>query len=98
MRILADILPAQPHYYLLSNGNRYARHGKEELNGVLVFTIRERAEQFMMTIGVGMPEFHPVKVAAEDLLPVLKESGGRLCIANYLGVTVATLREDNNDD
>jgi len=94
MKTLADLLPCQPHYYLLSNGHRYARYGKDELNGVLVFTLRERAEQFMMTIGVGMPEFQPVKVAFEDLLPILMQNSGRLCIANYLGVTVATLRED----
>lgn len=97
MKTLADILPAQPHYYLLSNGYRYARHGKEGLDGVLVFTLRERAEQFMMTIGVGMPEFQPVKVAAEDLLPTLMGNGGRLCMTGHLGVMVATIKESNDD-
>jgi hypothetical protein len=97
MKTLTDILPAQPHYYLLSNGHRYARHGKEGLNGVLVFTLRERAEQFMMTIGVGMPEFQPIKVAAENLLPILMDNGGRLCMTDHRGVIVVTIKESKDD-
>jgi hypothetical protein len=92
MRTLANILPVQPHYYLLSNGLHYARHGTEDLNGLLVFTNLERAKQFMITIGKGLPEFQPVKVAAEELLPILLEYGGRLCIVDHrLSMTVATI-------
>lgn len=51
------------------------------------------AEQFVMTIGVGMPEFQPVKVAAKDLPTILLEHGGQMCVAYPLGVTIATIRE-----
>jgi hypothetical protein len=87
------VLPVQPHYYLLSNGLRYARHGTESANGLLVFTNLERAEQFVMTVGVGLPEFQPVKVAAENFLAILMGYGGRLCMTDRLGVLIATIRE-----
>jgi hypothetical protein len=92
MNTFLKVLPRQAHYYMLSDGSRYARHGKAEANGLLVFAILERAEQFMMTIGAALPEFKPVKHTAEEVLAVVVANGGRLCVTdNRLAATVATI-------
>ena len=87
---MADVLPIQQHYYLLNDGERYARHGIEGTNGLLVFFNLERAEQFCLTVGKGLPEFRPVKVTALDFLELVEEIGA-FCVANGLEVMVCSL-------
>lgn len=81
-------LPSQPHYYLVSDGVRYAKFRMRQYSGLHVFTLLANAVQFVIAIGGG--EFQPVKVTAEELLPILMENGGQL-LADYL-------TEDNDDD
>lgn len=103
---LAELLPPQPQYCLMLNGDRYARFGQdavsEEVSGLLVFanvdqvgqftlTNPSRAEQFVLMNGVGLSEFQPLKVAAEDLLPILMAHGGKMCVPFRLGEMVATV-------
>jgi len=89
-KTLADILPAQEKYWLLSDGERYAMHGTNEVHGVLVFLLQEQAEQFYMTVGNGLPQFQPVQVSPKEMLAAMVEAGG-IAIANGLEVSVARL-------
>ena len=89
-RTIGDLLPAQDSYYVLHDGKRYAKHGNEEANGLLVFNNRERAEQFCMTVGKGLPAFRPLRIDAEKFLELIDEMGA-ICIAEGLRVTVATI-------
>lgn len=92
--IIGDVLPLQSHYYLLSDGRRFARHGSKNYNGVLVFTNLERAEQFYMTIGNSMPKYQPVKVAAADFIAEAVEAGA-FSLASGIDVKVCILREES---
>ncbi|WP_166820091.1 hypothetical protein [Thalassoroseus pseudoceratinae] len=84
---LADLLPSQNHYYLLSDGHRYAQHGQRYNHGLLVFANLERAEQFCMTVGKRLPAFRPIRVPVVD---VLLEIGrvGAVCRADAKGMVV----------
>lgn len=98
---LADLLPAQEHYYLLHDGVKYARHGTGEANGLLVFENRERADQFCLTVGKALPAFQPVMVGADDFMRLVEEVGA-VCMADGLKVVVATLgsmkqKSDNSE-
>lgn len=79
-RKLTDLLPAQDHYYLLSDGERYARHGNLDASGIVVFANLERAEQFCLTVGRGLPAFQPVRVSAEQFVRAFEEAGA-FCVA-----------------
>lgn len=85
-----DVLPIKEHYWLLHDGETYARHGTVELNGLLVFTCQERAEQFCLTVGKGLPSFKPVKVSADRFLAKVLETGA-FCLAQGLSLTIITL-------
>lgn len=79
---VSDVLPSQSHYYLLTNGKRYAIHGSgPDSCGLLVFTIREQAEQFVMTVAdrSGKSGFQPVKVSQRKMIDELAKVGG-LCL------------------
>lgn len=89
-KTISEILPMQGHYYLLCNGERYARHGKKELNGLLVFANLEKAEQFCMTVGKALPSFQPVRVSIEQFFREIQRVGA-ICIANGTKVQVASL-------
>lgn len=91
-KTVADVLPVQDHYYLLHDGEKYARHGTEEANGLLVFPNLERAEQFCMTVGRALPAFQPKRVTAEQFIS-LAEDLGAFCIADRLGVAVCLISE-----
>lgn len=87
---LADLLPAQQHYYLLHDGDKYARHGPENANGILVFPSVESAEQFRLTVGIGLPAFKPVRSDAINVLQLIEDAGA-VCVAEGLSVRVGTL-------
>lgn len=87
---LADMLPVQKHYCLLSNGERYARFGHGKETGLLVFETTEKANEFCETVGVGLPEFKPVIVNAESLLTLIEEIGA-ICVTDGLNVGVGVL-------
>lgn len=87
---LADLLPAQEHYYLLHDGVKFARHGTPEAIGLLVFEDRERADRFCLTVGKALPAFQPVRVGAEEFLRLVEEVGA-VCMADGLKVVVATM-------
>jgi hypothetical protein len=89
---LADMLPVQKHYCLLSNGEKYARFGHGKKNGLLVFETNEKANEFCETVGVGLPEFKPVIVDAESLLTLIEEIGA-VCVTDGLNVGVAVLSD-----
>ena len=93
---LADILPVQEHYYLLHDGKKYAKHGTDEANGLLVFETRERAYQFRQTVGKAFPAFQPVMVGAEEFLRLLAEVGA-VCVTDGLKVVVATLGQNRQE-
>lgn len=88
---LAELLPAQEHYYLLHDGVKYAKHGTPEADGLLVFENREGADQFCQTVGMALPAFQPVKVDAEEFMRLFEEVGA-ICVTEGLSVTVGTLR------
>ena len=87
---LADMLPVQNEYYLLSNGEKFARFGHGNANGLLVFETIEKANEFWQTVGVGIPEFKPVNVDAETLLTLIEEIGA-ICVTDGLNVGVGVL-------
>ncbi len=87
---LADMLPVQKHYCLLSNGEKYARFGHGKKNGLLVFETLEKANEFCETVGYGIPEFKPVIVDAETLLNLIEEIGV-ICVTDGLNVGVGVL-------
>ncbi|KAA5538605.1 hypothetical protein FYK55_27345 [Roseiconus nitratireducens] len=87
---LADILPIQNDYYILSNGDTYARFGHGGTNGLLVFDTMEKASDFCSTVACGVPEFQPVKVEAERLLMLIEEVGA-VCVTDGLNVGVGVL-------
>lgn len=87
---LADMLPVQKHYCLLSDGENYARFGHGKENGLLVFETIEKANEFCETVGYGIPEFKPVIVDAETLL-TLTEEIGVICVTDGLNVGVGVL-------
>lgn len=89
---LADLLPAQQHYYLLYDGDKYARHGTENANGLLVFLSFESAEQFRLTIGIGLPAFKTVRSDAINVLQLIEDAGA-VCVAEGLSVRVGTLNK-----
>lgn len=88
---LADLLPAQEHYYLLHDGVKFARHGTPVATGLLVFEGRERADQFCQTVGKALPAFQPVKVGAEEFMRLVEEVGA-VCVVEGPSVTVGTLK------
>lgn len=88
---LADLLPAQEHYYLLHDGVKFAKHGTPEADGLLVFENREGANQFCQTVGMALPAFQPVMVDAEDFLRLVEEVGA-VCMIQGRKVVVGTLR------
>ena len=90
--VIADVLPIQKHYWLLHDGNKYAKHGPKELNGLLVFCYQERAEQFCLTVGKALPKFQPVKVSAETFLAEAKRVGA-FCMAEGLLLKVFSFRD-----
>lgn len=87
---LADIIPGQDRYYLLTDGTSYARHGTEDANGLLVFSILERAEQCCMTLAKNTA-FFPVRVSGHEFLELAVKYGS-ICVAEGRNVTIATLR------
>ena len=91
-KTLADVLPAQEHYYLLHDGVKFARHGTPEAIGLLVFEDRERADQFCLTVGKAMPAFLPVRVDVDDFMSLVEEIGAVCVVDGLLEVVVATLR------
>lgn len=90
---IGDVLPARDHYWLLHDGEKYAWHGTEHKNGVLVFTCQERAEQFMLTVGKALPAFRPVKVSPEALLTEAERAGAFAVAEGVLKVTVCEIRK-----
>lgn len=88
---LADLLPAQEHYYVLHDGVKFARHGTPEAIGLLVFEDRERADRFCQTVGTALPNFRPLRVDAEEFTQLLEEIGA-VCVVDGLKVVVAKLR------
>ncbi len=87
-RKLTDLLPAQDHYYLLSDGERYARHGNLDASGIVVFANLERAEQLCLTVARNLPAFQPVRVTAEEFVGAYEEAGA-FCVAEGSRVIVA---------
>jgi len=87
---LTDLLLVQNHYYLLTDGTRFARHGTPQTNGLLVFANLERAEQFCVTVGKSLPMFMPVKVSVEEFMEIVKGIGA-ICVAEGLTVRVGTI-------
>ena len=92
---LKDVLPARDHYWLLHDGEKYARHGTEETSGVLVFDCQERAEQFMLTVGKGLPAFKPVKVSPTTFLEEARRAGAFAVADGLLRVRVCEISKDN---
>ncbi len=99
-----DVLPVQDHYFVLYDGEGYARHGiPSGPVGLLVFPTLEKAEAFYESVGVGIPQFKPTSVSAESFHRLCKEAGG-FCVAEGLmvgvcsSVTVKDLFEMNLDD
>lgn len=88
---LADLLPAQEHYYLLHDGVKFARHGTPEAIGLLVFEDRERADQFCLTVGNALPAFKPVRVDVDEFMRLVEEVGA-VCVVDGVKVFVGTLR------
>lgn len=86
---LADMLPVQNQYCLLSNGQKYALYGHGIKEGLLVFDTIEKANEFCETVSVGQPEFKPVIVDAESLLTLIEEIGA-VCVTygSQVGVSV----------
>ena len=93
-RSLADLLPLQDHYYLLTDGTKYAHHGTQDANGLLVFANLERAEQFCMTVGKGLPTFVPVKVPLSLFMDIVEEIGA-VCVTEGLSVRVGTMANNH---
>jgi hypothetical protein len=90
---IGEFLPAQDHYYLLSDGERYARHGNLDANGIVVFPNLERAEQFCLTVARNLPGFRPLRVSAEEFIRAYEEAGA-FCLAQGTRVIVARLADD----
>ena len=83
---LGGVLPIQDHYFVLFDGQRYARHGHSTGSiGVVVFLTVEKAETFCRTVGVGLPSFKPTRVSAETFHRLYKEAGA-FCVAEGLTV------------
>jgi hypothetical protein len=80
-------LPSQGHFYLLSDGKRFAQHGCPEDKGLLVFDHWEKAEDFRRTIGAGMPEFKTVQVGPERVFEEFVRHGA-MCVAEGKEVTI----------
>ncbi|WP_230774572.1 hypothetical protein [Roseiconus lacunae] len=87
---LADMLPVQSHYVLLSDGERFARFGHGGINGLLVFEQMQKASEFCETVGSGLPEFKPVVVEAEFFLTLIEEIGA-VCVVDGLRVGVGII-------
>ena len=87
---LPDVLPVRDHYWMLHDGEKYAKHGSEERNGVLVFLCQERAEQFVLTVGKALPQFQPIKVSALGFFREAEQVGA-FAIADGLSVTVCEI-------
>lgn len=86
---LTDHLPIQPYYYMLHDGQKYAKHGGSlDVYGVLVFPTKEGAEKFNRTVGRNL-SFRPVRVTAEDFLQEVVNVGA-FCLDD--GLTVKVLR------
>ena len=85
-----DVLPIQDYYYLLANGEQFAKHGTTKAHGVVVFTNLERAEQFRMTVGKNM-EFEPCRVTAEEFLSEA-ERVGAFCVVQGEFVAVCPIK------
>lgn len=88
---LTDLITLQDHYYLLTDGTKYARHGSEEANGLLVFANLDRAEQFCLTIvaRTNLP-FVPVKVSGPDFLEHALAAGA-ICVVDGLTARVGRI-------
>lgn len=85
---LTDVLPLQDHYYFLWDGKRFANHGASLKNcGVLVFANLERAEQFMLTVGRGMPEFKPQQVSLAEFFTEW-EKAGAICLSRTNSISL----------
>lgn len=89
-----DVLPVRDHYWLLHDGEKYARHGTEDCNGVLVFDCQERAEQFMLTVGKALPDFKPVKVTPAAFLEEVKRVGAFTVAEGSLKVRVCEISKE----
>lgn len=90
---ITDHLPIQPHYYMLHDGLKYAKHGgSPDVCGVLVFPTQERAEEFNRTVGRTL-SFRPVRVTAEEFLREFVNAGA-FSLAD--GLTVKVLRIGGN--
>lgn len=83
------MFPIQSHYWLLSDGDRYALHGTPRSFGVLVFFDQGAAEKFVRTVGYRLPQFQPVKVARQKFLSIVKEHYGRVATSDAGTVAVA---------
>ena len=88
---LADMLPVQDHYCLLSNGKMYARFGHGKEIGLLVFESNEKAKNFCATVGVELPEFQPVTVDLETVLTLIEDIGA-ICVTDGPNVGVGVLK------
>lgn len=82
---LTEILPEQDHYWLLWDGERYAKHGQVDYNGIAVFLLQELAEKFLLTIGRGS-NFKPVSRSLTEVWQLLLSDG--ICIPDGLNVKV----------
>jgi hypothetical protein len=98
---LTDILRPQPYYWLLCNGEQYARFGGDvEEPGLLVFDNLERAEAFCLTVGREAPEYQPDKVPASLMLEIMRMEyyGSRICkwfgSKLYVADVITTPEED----
>jgi hypothetical protein len=96
-RCIADVLPDRDHYWMLHDGERYARHGTAEKYGVLVFDCLERAEQFLLTVGKALPAFRPVKVSPTAFLKEVRRAGAFCLAEGALGVRVCEISKGLNE-
>lgn len=87
-------LPARDNYWLLHNGQKYAQHGTEDKNGVLVFSCQELAEQFLLTVGKALPEFKPVKVSFTTFFEEAQRAGAFAVPEGSLKVRVCEIKEE----
>lgn len=91
MSRISNVLPTRDHYWLLHDGEKFARHGTDEKNGVLVFECQERAEQFLLTVGKELPTFKPVQVHPATFVKEAKRMGAFSVPGGELGLKVCEI-------
>ena len=94
--MLFDVLPLQSHYWLLDDGKAYVCHQVSlRTFGVVVFSLRENAEQFCMTFAKKIrPRIKPVRVSGDNILEIIRKANGKWCIWDGTKVIVVDIREN----